>query len=88
MIVVEVGRSGQKGHHEDLLTEGFGRGSWHVHGGVLIKAVTDAYLSIPRRTISDREKCTRRTKKIKRSGPQTVLTEEVEGDLKSWIDAM
>ena len=60
----------------------------HVYTrGVLLKAVTDAYPSIPRRTITDRGKCIREIKDIKRPGPQPVLSEEVAEDLKSWIVA-
>ena len=57
--------------------------------GVLLKAVIDAYPSTPRRTITDRSKRTIENKKIKKMpGPQPVLTEEVEEDLKIWIFAM
>ena len=56
--------------------------------GVLLKKVTDAHFSISRRNITHRSKRTRYKKKIKSPGPQTVLTEEVEEDLKFWIAAM
>ena len=49
---------------------------------VMLNKVIYAYPTIPRETITDRAKRTRQNKKIKNLGTQTVLTEEVEEDLK------
>ena len=49
---------------------------------VMLNKVIYAYPTIPRVTIKDRAKRTRQNKKIQKPGTQTVLTEEVEKDLK------
>ena len=50
--------------------------------GDLLEKFIDAYHSMPRMAIPDREKRTRDNKKIKILGPQTVFTEYMGGYLK------
>ena len=56
--------------------------------GVLINKFTDAYPSIPIRTIKDIEKFTMYKNNIKRTELHTVFTEEVEEHIKICIISM